>query len=358
MPAGSKNVAYVDQDSSSKPPVLHAGDVTPAVMREFEEGCIGYFENKEIEEGKQVRKILAGFKDTRVRDWISTDRARLLGLTFDDFMTEFRAAYLDDDWEETTRRELGAMAQGSDSFWDYAIRVQAKNSLLVSTSSHLDEEKLRHRIEAGMDELLARRCMHAKANKVQGLKKWLVEVKRLDDLMRAERKEFESIARAGRESNRRSNPLGEPSQRANAPAASGSRTTRPGGKTLPKLTESERQLLFDNDGCLKCRKFFAGHHSVNCPNAFPNTASYHTLTQADVDKVKLGHTARPIASVGGDLVEMEEMPLAIHLVAVVVGPTNPVTYMPVNQSSVIEGPWLALHAVLSLFTWVRSHAAR
>jgi hypothetical protein len=190
MPQVTKNVAYVEQDSSLKPPILHPGDISPAVMREFEDDCLGYFENKEIAADKQVRKILAGLKDSRVRDWIFSDRERLLGLTFEEFMMELRAGYLDEHWEENTRRELGGMTQGNESFWDYSIKIQSHNSLLVSTPSHLDNEQLRHRIEAGMDEMLSKRCIHAKVNRVQGLKPWLAEVKHVDDLMRAELHQF------------------------------------------------------------------------------------------------------------------------------------------------------------------------
>jgi hypothetical protein len=64
MQPSSKNAARIDQESSAQPPTLLAGDISPAVMREFEDCCIGYFENKEIAEDKQVHKILAGLKDT------------------------------------------------------------------------------------------------------------------------------------------------------------------------------------------------------------------------------------------------------------------------------------------------------
>jgi hypothetical protein len=121
MPNHPRNVAYVEQESAAKPPTLHPGDITPAVMREFEDTCLGYFENKEIPSDKQVRKVLAGLKDSRIRDWISTNRQRIQSLDFDAFMSEFRIAYLDNDWEEATRRELGSMVQGTDMFWDYAI---------------------------------------------------------------------------------------------------------------------------------------------------------------------------------------------------------------------------------------------
>jgi hypothetical protein len=224
-----------------------AGDITPAVMRDFEDSCNRYFDNKDVEDDKKVKKILSSFRDTRIKDWILSDKVRIQSLSFSEFMTEFRMAYLDADWEETTRQELGAMTQGKDtSFWDFAITVQARNSLLVNTLSHLDEDKLRHRLEAGMEEMLARHCMNMKVNKTMKLKEWLGEVKRQDDLMRAERYQFEEIMKAGRDSSRRSNVLGEPSRRANTSGgrgganssrnfASGSRT----GSRLPKLTENE-----------------------------------------------------------------------------------------------------------------------
>jgi hypothetical protein len=144
------------------------------------------FREREIDEDKRVCKILASLQDHKVRDWISMDRDRILALSFSRFMTKFRTAYLDEDWEDAICRELGSMTQGTDLFWDYAICVQAKNSLLVSTNSHLDTDQLRHCIEAGMEELLSRRCANAKVNQEKAFKKWLTDVKRLDNMMRAE----------------------------------------------------------------------------------------------------------------------------------------------------------------------------
>jgi hypothetical protein len=116
--------AHVDQDSPSKLPILHPGNLTPTIMRKFEDCCIGYFEQKDIEGMNQVKKILAGLRDPRVKAWLSTERDHLMTLSFGKFMEEFRKAYLDEDWEETTRRELSNMSQGQSSFWDFAVRVK------------------------------------------------------------------------------------------------------------------------------------------------------------------------------------------------------------------------------------------
>jgi hypothetical protein len=63
MPVSS-NTTSVEQGSLSKVPILHAGDITPTVMREFEDACVSYFNHKNIAKDKQVRMISAGFKDT------------------------------------------------------------------------------------------------------------------------------------------------------------------------------------------------------------------------------------------------------------------------------------------------------
>ena len=59
----NKNTASVKQDSIMKPPILTASNISPAVMHEFEDTCLGFFESKEVADDKQVRKILASFKD-------------------------------------------------------------------------------------------------------------------------------------------------------------------------------------------------------------------------------------------------------------------------------------------------------
>jgi hypothetical protein len=40
--ASQSKMASVDQDAPSKVPILSAGDITPAVMCEFEDTCIGF----------------------------------------------------------------------------------------------------------------------------------------------------------------------------------------------------------------------------------------------------------------------------------------------------------------------------
>ncbi|KIM71555.1 hypothetical protein PILCRDRAFT_45453, partial [Piloderma croceum F 1598] len=53
-----------------------------------------------------------------------------------------------------------------------------------------------------------------------------------------------------------------------------------------KLLNSEWKLLNENKGCVKCHNFFENYRAANCPNNFPNPATYKTLMQADVDHAR------------------------------------------------------------------------
>ena len=134
MPANRTLMASVEQSSPSKVPLLTAGDITPVVMRQFKHGCQNYFIHKKILADDQVSLIIGGLLDSCMNDWISADRDRIIALSFNAFMVDFRANYLAKDWEEDTLRELLSMTKGGPSFWDFAITVQSASLSTSSTS--------------------------------------------------------------------------------------------------------------------------------------------------------------------------------------------------------------------------------
>jgi hypothetical protein len=168
-------------------------------MHNFEDVCLGYFETKDIAVEKQVCKVLAGLKDPRIRDWLAVECELLVKLAFEGFMTEFCTGFLDENWEEVLRCKLGSMTQGNDTFWDFAICVQAKNLLLINTPSYLKEDQLHHCLNVGMSMNLTLRCLNKKVTKTGTLKEWLMDVKCVNDMMRMERKEFKNIAKQTRD---------------------------------------------------------------------------------------------------------------------------------------------------------------
>lgn len=327
--------ATVEQDTSSKVPFLQPGEITADIMREYETACLGYFNNKEIAKNKQVRKILAGLHDSRIQDWIAVDHEHFLGLTFAEFMKEFRTAYLPEDWEEIARIELLGTVQKDDTFWDFAVNIQTKNSLLCNTQSYLDKEQLHHHLEASMTPKLSLCCRLEKSSKVVKFEDWVIEVKHVDDLLRSERADFEVLAKSTREVSRRSNALNKPFCHVNTnhqnPGSSYARLVHTPRISLPKLLDSKRQLIYDNNSCLKCRHVFVYHCSPACMNNFPNPTMYKTLTQAYVDTMAKCYKKNMAA-----ILPQEDEP-AMQLIAVVMGSSsNPVAYMPPNLSNVIE----------------------
>jgi hypothetical protein len=340
--SSQSRLASVEQDAPSKVPMLLPGDITPSVMHMYENACRGYFDTKDVAEDKQVRRILAGLRDNCIQDWVSIHRDHLLAMTFDDFLAEFKTAYLPKDWEEITCIELLQLMQGEDSFWNFSILVQAKNSTLSSMQSHLSEMQLRHRMESGINTTLALRCRLEKVTFTGNLTKWLDDVKCVDGLINTEQANFQALAKKSHETSRCTNSLAEP------PCHTNTSTNVPAANriSLPKLTSVERQLLYDNEGCLKCCCVFVPHRSTDCPNDFPNSANYKPLTQSFVDMIKR-RVKKTIAAVTSSSSNKEVAATsALAPVAVVMGMlSNPTAYTASNLTNVIEGDSLSDESV-------------
>ncbi|KIM72369.1 hypothetical protein PILCRDRAFT_16192 [Piloderma croceum F 1598] len=215
-------------------------------------------------------------------------------------MTEFQAGYLPKDWEETTCIELLQMVQGTSTFWDFSVKIQTKNSILIRMPSHLTNEQLHHCMESGMNTKLAL-CCHlekARANKdnvLLTLVAWLDAIKCIDKLICTKQADFHELTLKARESTRHSNTLAEPlcCVNANNTTNSANAASSSNHPVLPKLTSAERQLLYDNEGCL------ITHHSISCPNDFTELTTYKPLTHSFVDIIKKC-LHKPIAAVIND----------------------------------------------------------
>lgn len=87
IPLRMSSTASVES-TSRKAPVLTGRDVTPAVMMEFGNACMDFFEAKLVLADKQVTFILPSIKDFRIRNWITTDHATIVALPFTSFMSQ------------------------------------------------------------------------------------------------------------------------------------------------------------------------------------------------------------------------------------------------------------------------------
>ena len=172
-----------------KYPSVTTGDISIEVMFEYTKGARKYFNNKEVPDNKQVKKILDCFDDHRIADWIAIHRKHLEDLSFADFMSELCSLYLQPLWEEMTCAKFLSLVQGMKCFWDFTTEGQKTNALFKGTPSYKDPKAVHEQIEGGMDQVFFMRCVEEKADKIthendlEMLRIWLEEVKRIDDKM-------------------------------------------------------------------------------------------------------------------------------------------------------------------------------
>ncbi|EDR02067.1 reverse transcriptase-RNase H-integrase [Laccaria bicolor S238N-H82] len=273
------------EPTSGKAPVLTAGDLTPAVAMDFENAAQDFFVTKSVPLDKQVALILPGIKDIRIRDWITADRARITTLSFVEFIKELRANYLQSDWEDQIRNQIltSTLTSSHKSFWNWSQHLLSLNCLLRNTPSALDDIALHNHLEAHLDDELKEKVKHSEARNDKVFKTWVAAVRVLDEARTTENKRQIDLIEGAlqRQAKRQAtdaNALRGPSRRNNSAASTSTSTT---SNRLAPLTEGERTLLNEHDGCTKCRRFYVGHRSHNCDLGFPTAKGYKTLTVAD-----------------------------------------------------------------------------
>lgn len=291
----ASKTARVEQPSATKPPFLTPGDITPEALRSWEVGCRQYFKHKAVPGEEQVGKVAWGMQEPSIQDWYINDQERMDKLTFVEYMKEVRAYWLPTDWADITRQKLLSSCQDSKAFHDWAVEVQRLNSLLRGTESHLTEINLRYHLEAHMQPDLRTEYRAENVAAITAFRPWIEKIRTLDEkrlrILASQKEAVEVGLRAERARNGGDKKLSS-SSRYNA--KSGQNTS---GKTgafvrVPPLTEDERTLLRDNDGCFKCREPFAKHTTANCTNGFPDGATYKTITASTIAAKKAAKAAK------------------------------------------------------------------
>ena len=65
-----------------------------------------------------------------------------------------------------------------------------------------------------------------------------------------------------------------------------------------------------HEGCLKCRRFYAGHQAKACPNGFPTQGAYRRLTKEMAAKAQEDHerkSKRTAEATNSDSAKIEEV---------------------------------------------------
>ena len=158
--------ASIIHTAYNHPPTVTEGELTPKIVMEFEQLCHTFFDNAKggIPEEQRVARILSAFKDTLVCNWISSNRLKLIALSFDNFLAELCKKQLPRNWEDKVRTQiLSDHLKVGTHFITWATRIQSLNCLLRDSMSHFSEQHLHKQIEAGIDEELQILGCEAKA---------------------------------------------------------------------------------------------------------------------------------------------------------------------------------------------------
>ncbi|KAJ7119077.1 hypothetical protein C8R44DRAFT_878584 [Mycena epipterygia] len=309
MPADTK-YAHVERHAS-KLPTLHKGELTPLVIDDMILACTNYFNAKDTAADKQVATVLGCFMDPHFTNWVrpAATRTRLIALTFPEFMSEFKEKFLDDDWETLVRSDVMSMRQGADETFDQFATSLISHTSLLADSAPISDVQTRHQLEAGMADDLRFICMRNEklkeliAKPTSTLDQYIRAVNRLDEERRRNLDvQRRLITEANKENKRKfrdtDNDERAPKRRDAKSGKPTSATSSSANPYPPKLTDAERQLLKDNEGCNRCRKAFAGHCFDDCPD--PMTAETHvTVTEktvADARKARKGKSSSNAAA--------------------------------------------------------------
>ena len=279
----STNIAYVDHPVTKHCPILTTGDVSPKALVDLVDAHKEYFIAKDIADTDKVKKILGGFKDIHIRDWISSDCDRLLLLSYKDFMDELRSNYLPADWEDNVHTQILTIKMDKNvKFWDWCQEIRALNIILHGMDSHFLEATLHNQLEAALKPSLRLYCVHEKLGKITVLKDWVTAVKEADEKLKDDRKCSREIFREESALHAAKCPtLANHSHFGNSESkssSSSSPTTSSNIKCCPKLDDLERKLLVLFNGCFKCHRFNQSHGTLDCPNDFPDGKTYKKIT--------------------------------------------------------------------------------
>lgn len=299
------------------PPTMLPGRVTPALLLQWEEHVIAYFDKAKTPEADKVASVLTCWRDSEIDNFIKMNKTRFreAEFTFPLFMAEIRKRFLDPLWQNNIMRNVvNSKMDPSESFSKFANRVIAGNSLLEGTGIRLDAESLHKTILGNLSEFLAskldrlRTTERERLSEIVSFEEWMAEIVSIDHEATSDLKRIAEMLRddASFKRQRLDDPIPQTaapipfrnSQVPNVPVpayrGTGANAIRPssttantvfnsvptsGRKRCPPLSQSEIALLNKHKGCRKCRRFYVSHRGFDCPNDFPDGSNYVPLSE-------------------------------------------------------------------------------
>ena len=282
--------ATVEDQNPKIAPLLTAGTITPKVLHRWERSCKEYFRTKDVSAKKQVESVLSRLADMRIADWAEANEEALRSLDFAAFMEKLRGQALEKDWDRKIKLSMLAMKQGERTFHEWAYELLNRNALLRGRSCHFDDEALHELFRNNMDQGLELCTRKFVIGEGETIRDWIETVKVEAEFVASERVAVREMAKEMYRMEQQKGVRGAGVGRTMGTRIENTVQTiqRPaaGSSALPKITPVERTLLFDHQGCFKCRRFYVDHVASNCPNGFPSASTYRTLTPAFAESVR------------------------------------------------------------------------
>jgi len=271
-------------------PTLTAGRLTPAIHQEWTIACHQYLKHAQIKPDEIVSFVADAMLDPRLVSWYHGDQTRIDKLTLHQYLEELAELMLDRNWAHYLKMEILSSRQGNQEFVFWKIEVETKNAILKNTAPTyaMTPEALKSQLEANLNDDL-KLDLNTEPVLTTEFQAWSCEIKERDDRLRftRDRMQREIAANNAVRSARRSDKRDLASRISDLPSSSGSisqQLVNSIRNRLPKLTEAEKKLLDEHEGCNRCRIFYAGHRSMNCPlkatDSWPSGENYRTLTLA------------------------------------------------------------------------------
>lgn len=162
----------------------------------YKAACRNYFTNKDVEEGVQVAKVMGGFCNPSIVNWIHIHRIQLSTLSFEAFMVEVWDHYLERNWALRMVVQLHNSCQGPNQPFDlWEAYVTANNALLLDTPGYMDEQALLQFCFANMTETPQSAAMDEdmEIHPTTALHMWLEDIVVLNQRIRREEQLEERI---------------------------------------------------------------------------------------------------------------------------------------------------------------------
>jgi hypothetical protein len=241
---------------------------------------------KGIEAADQVRKIIYNFEGSDVQSWIYVEEARLVTLTFTEFIMEIKKKFLPTSWEDKlVDKQIGL--QGEDNFLTWVMKVRNANAELQAAQSgcHIANDKLcAHFIPRLSTALkLAYKTKCKELDTVKDLNEWIEQVQLLDNKCCKMRASWLKMVMAQPKTSRKNGNIGmtRPMMR-----GGNNNKTASSSSVIPRLTDDKRKLLDEHQGCYKCCSFYAGHFARDCTCERPSLDACKNVTVANATKAK------------------------------------------------------------------------